>query len=457
MNDLSQLKRTLTGEVIEPEDERYEPGKEAFYREFNRRRPLALIRVARPSDVPKVIQFAGETGVKLAVRAGGHSLLGHSLIDGGLVLDLSALRTIRIDADGRSATAGGGVLAGEYTLKAAEFGLATGFGDTGSVGIAGLTLGGGVGFLHRKIGLTIDNLLGAEIVTADGAIRQIDHERDSDLFWAIRGGGGSFGVVTELEYRLHPVDSVVGGMLILPATPQAVTDFVATAREASEDLSAIAGLMVAPPMPFLPEEVHGQMVLMLMMVHLGDPPRAEKEIERFRRIAQPLVDTVHPMPYTEMFPPEEGGPPHPEAMTVFSIYSDDFTLDDASSSLEALRNSAASMSVVQIRVLGGAVARVPADATAFPHRNREMIINVAAAFEDPAERPDHQVWADNLATRLQRGVPGGYLNFLGDDSTGSVRAAFPGGTWERLVAVKSKYDPNEVFASTYRIPPRPVE
>jgi FAD/FMN-containing dehydrogenase len=366
---------------------------------------------------------------------------------------MSALKDIDIDAEGASAWAGGGVLAGEYTARAAEHGLVTGFGDTGSVGVTGLTLGGGMGFLHRKLGLTIDSLLGAEIVTADGETHRIDETADPDLFWAIRGGGGNFGVVTRLHYRLHPVDSVVGGMLILPATPQVIADLVALAIDASDDLSVIAGVMVAPPMPFLPEEVHGQLVVLALMVHAGHPTAGEIEVDRFRRLATPLHDDLGVMPYAGMFPGEEGGPPQPVAMSVRSVFSDEFTVSEAEILVDALRSSTASMTATQIRVLGGAVSRVPNEATAFAHRDRAMVINVAAAYENASRRPEYEAWVENLSGRLRNGEPGSYLNFLGDDSGPAVRQVYPGSTWDRLVEVKSKFDADNIFRSNHNIPP----
>jgi FAD/FMN-containing dehydrogenase len=451
---LNLLGREIVGDVIAPSDERYEEGDDIFYKEYSRRRPIARVEVADSSDVSKVIGFAGDTGMGLAVRGGGHSVLGHSTSDGGLVLDLSALRDVDVDVEGRSAWAGGGVLAGDYTARVAEHGLVTGFGDTGSVGIAGLTLGGGIGLLHRKLGLTIDSLLGAEIVTADGEVHRINAEDGPDLFWAIRGGGGNFGVVTKLHYRLHPIDTVVGGMLVLPATPQVIADFVAAATEASDDLSAIAGIMVAPPMPFLPEEAHGQMVVVALMVHAGDIAAGEVEVDRFRRLSTPMHDGLKVMPYAEMFPPDEAGPPQPEAMSLRSVFSDEFALPEAEVVVDALRSSSAAMSVIQIRALGGAVSRIPNDATAFAHRNRPLVLNVAAAYESPSRRPEYEVWVGDLARKLRKGPAGSYLNFLGDDSETSVREVYPGETWDRLVEVKSKYDENNLFSSNHNIPPR---
>jgi FAD/FMN-containing dehydrogenase len=379
--------------------------------------------------------------------------LGHSSSDGGLVLDMSALKDIEVDVEGRSAWAGGGVLAGEYTARLAEHGLATGFGDTGSVGIAGLTMGGGIGYLHRKLGLTIDSLLGAEIVTADGEIRRIDEEHSPDLFWAIRGGGGNFGVVTKLHYRLHEVDSVIGGMLILPATPRVIADFATAAREASDDLSAIAGVMVAPPMPFLPEQAHGEMVVITLMVHAGDPTAGEQEVARFRKLAEPLHDDLKVLRYAEMFPSEEAGPPPPAAMSIRSSFSDEFTLTDAEALIDGLVSSTASMSVAQLRVLGGEIGRVPADATAFAHRDRAMILNVAAAYESPEQRPEHEQWVVELSDRLRNGPRASYPNFLGVDSEDAVREIYPRPTWDLLAEVKAKYDEDNLFRSNHNIPP----
>lgn len=448
----TRLADDITGDVITPADHGYADRGRYFYGEFNERGPQAVVQVADAEDVSKVVLFAQESDAPLAVRGGGHSILGHSSSEGGMVLDLARLESLDVDVEGRSAWAGAGLLAGEYTEQVAEHGLVTGFGDTATVGVAGITLGGGIGFLHRKLGLTIDSLLGAEIVTADGRIRRVDEENDPDLFWAIRGGGGNFGVVTRLHYQLHPVDQVVGGMLILPATPKRLSEFVEIAEGASDDLSVIGGVAVAPPLPFLPEEVHGQMVILGLMVHSGDPGTAEIEVGRFRKIAAPLVDTIDVMPYAAMF--EEGGPPSPTSVSARSFFSDSFGLDDAAQVVEGLKASKASMSVVQIRVLGGAVARVPVETTAFAHRERNMVVNVVSAFEEPDDRAENEKWVTGMRRELQHGEPGVYINFHADDTIEAVHEAYPGSTWERLVDVKTKYDPHNLFASNHNIPPR---
>ena len=261
--------QSLEGQVLTPQDAAYDHARAVFAAHIDRR-PALIARVAGPHDIASVIARARELGSELAVRGGGHSPAGHGVSEGGIVIDLSALRRFELDVAERTAWAGAGLTAGAFTVAAGEHGLATGFGDTGSVGIGGITLAGGIGFLVRKHGLTIDGLLAAEIVTADGRLRHVDAQTEPELFWALRGGGGNFGVVTRLKYRLHPVDTVVGGLLVLPATPEVIAGFVAHAEAAPDELSTIATVMAAPPLPFLPEEVHGSNVMMARMVYAGD-------------------------------------------------------------------------------------------------------------------------------------------------------------------------------------------
>src|SRR5215217_8714719 len=243
--ELPRLRATVDGRVITPGDPGYDRARTIFYGGFERR-PAAIVRPADAAGVAQVVGLARDRGLELAVRSGGHSLAGHSASDGGIVLDLSALTALEVDLEGGAAWAQAGLTAGAYTAQVGAHGLATGFGDTGSVGIGGLTLGGGVGYLVRKHGLTIDNLVSAEVVTADGRLLRVDAEEHPDLFWAIRGGGGNFGVVTRFHYWLHEVDEIVGGMLILPATPEVIASFVAEAEAAPEELSTIANVMTAP-------------------------------------------------------------------------------------------------------------------------------------------------------------------------------------------------------------------
>ncbi|MEU8272444.1 FAD-binding oxidoreductase [Sphaerisporangium sp. NPDC049002] len=436
--------------MIEPDDEGYDQARAVYYGGFDRR-PAAIVRAADAADVARVITFARESGIELAVRGGGHSNAGHSVSEGGIVLDLRDLNALEIDVEGRTAWAQGGLTAGGYTTAVGEHGLATGFGDTGSVGIGGITTGGGVGFLVRKHGLAIDNLLAAEVVTADGELLHVDEETHPDLFWAIRGGGGNFGVVTRLRFRLHPVESIVGGMLMLPATSEIIASFIAAAEAAPEELSTIANVMPAPPMPFLPEEQHGQLILIALMAYAGDTEAGNEAIAPFRALATPLADMIQTMPYSGMFPPEEEAE---EATAVArTMFIDGVDGDVADTIVEYLESSDASMRAVQLRVLGGEMARVPVDATAFAHRNSKIMVNVAAFYEGAEERAVREAWVIEFSEALRQSDSGAYVNFLQDESADRVRAAYPGATWDRLRAIKAEYDPTNLFRLNQNIPP----
>jgi FAD/FMN-containing dehydrogenase len=445
---IPRLRAEVTGRVIGPQDAGYDRARTIFPGGIDRR-PAVIIRAADAADVAYAVSLAGRTGLDLAVRGGGHSIFG--VCDDGIVLDLSAMRGLDIDPQARTAAVEPGVTAGEYTVQAAKYGLATGFGDTGSVGVTGLTLGGGVGYLVRKHGLTIDDLLAAELVTADGRLVRADAEQHPDLFWAIRGGGGNFGVVTRLWLRLHPVDTVVGGMLLLPATPEVIAGFMAAAQAAPDELSAIANVMPAPPMPDVPTERHGELVVLAMIVYAGEQEEGLRAVAPFRALAEPIADLVRPMAYPEIYPPD-GETYHPMAAGR-TLFADGFDAGLAATILKHLRASAAPMRVAQLRVLGGAVARVPNDATAFAHRDRRIMVNLAALYEDPRDRDDREAWVGQFAQAVVGEGTGAYVNFLNGDGATRIREAYPGATWDRLVDVKRRYDPTNLFRLNQNIPP----
>ena len=415
------------------------------------RRPAVIVRPTDASDVSQVVSLARETGLELAVRSGGHSLAGHSTTDGGIVLDLADMNALEIDPEQRTAWAQTGLTAGAYTTAAGAYGLATGFGDTGSVGIGGITLGGGIGYLVRKHGLTIDSLLAAELVTADGQLLHVDDQTHPELFWAIRGGGGNFGVATRFQFRLHEVSTIVGGMLVLPATPEVIAGFVAEAQAAPEELSTIANVMPAPPLPFVPAEQHGRLVIMATLAYAGDVEAGQRAVAPFRALATPMADLVRPMPYPEIYPPEEEGY-HPTAVA-HTMFVDAIDRDGSEAIVEHLQASTAPMRVAQLRVLGGAMARVPAEATAFAHRPVGSWCNVAAVYQRPEEAEEHQAWVDRFAAALQDEDARAYVNFLGDEGQARIRQAYPGPTWERLAAIKARYDPTNLFHLNQNIPP----
>jgi FAD/FMN-containing dehydrogenase len=449
---VQQLRSALNGRVIAPGDAAYDAARAVFFAGFDRR-PTAITKVADAADVATVIAVARELGLELAVRAGGHSMAGHSTSDGGIVLDLSGLRSLDVDPGARTAWADGGLTAGEYTAATSRHGLATGFGDSASVGIAGITLSGGVGLLHRHLGLTIDSLLAAEVVTADGRLVRTDAEREPDLFWALRGGGGNFGVVTRLKYRLHPVDAVVGGLLVLPADPGVLVRFIAELEAAPEALSGLVNVMVAPSTPLIPADHHGRFILMAMLVYAGDAGDGERAFAPFRSIVRPLVDLIRPMRFAEVYQHEEG-PPAPAHLTVRSLFMDGFDQADAEALFDGLRAGTAAMNTVQFRVLGGAVARVPRDATAFAHRDKRMIGTLAAMHTEASDTAHHAEWAASVAAALGDGPgAGAYVGFLGEEGDARVRAAYPAATWDRLTRIKASYDPGNLFRLNQNIPP----
>jgi len=341
---IPQLRADTTGQVLTPDDPGFDEAREVFYGIDHR--PAVIVRVSNEADVARVVSLARETGIELAIRSGGHSLVGHSVSEGGIVIDLGDLKDIEIDSDGRTAWAQTGVSAGEFTKTAGAHGLAVGFGDAATVGIGGITLGGGVGFLARKHGLTIDALLAAEIVTADGLVVHTDPQSHPDLFWAIRGGGGNFGVATRFQFRLYEVDDIVGGMLMLPATPDVIHSFVELAENAPEELSTIANVMKAPPMPFVPEEYHGRVVLFGLVAYAGHVAEGQRVLAPFRELATPIIDMVQPMKYRDIYGPDEEAP-HPTAVAVRTMFIDKVDQGAAEAIVERLEASNATMAAVQ--------------------------------------------------------------------------------------------------------------
>jgi hypothetical protein len=453
MLSTAQLADQVKGRVITPDDSDYDRARRVFSGAIDRR-PAVIIRVANTDDIARVIGMARETGLELAVRGGGHSGAGHGVSEGGIVLDLGELKALEIDVEGRTAWAETGLTAGEYSNAAGEHGLATGFGDTATVGIGGITLGGGIGFLVRKHGMTIDDLLAADVVTADGELLRVDADNHPDLFWAIRGGGGNFGVATRFHLRLHEVDTILGGPLILPATPELVASFMAEAQAAPDELSTIANVMTAPPLPFLPPEAHGKLIVMALLAYAGPVEEGERVLAPFRELATPIADMVRPISYPEIYPPDdEDYRPIPAVRTMFLEGVD---LGAAETIIDRIRSSGAPMAVTQLRVLGGAMARVPAEATAYAHRDKRVMANVAAIAETMDLLPERAAWVREVSSELNQGDSSAYVGFLGDEGDERVRAAYPPATWERLTQIKAKYDPDNVFRVNQNITPAPA-
>ena len=454
--DLDVLRRRIDGRVIGPNDDDYEIARTVMYGGIDRK-PAVVVRVRGVDDIRVVIETARETGLELAIRSGGHSAKGDSTTDGGIVLDLADMHAIDVDPTTKTMWAEAGATALAVTQAAAEHGLAIGFGDTGSVGIGGITLGGGVGYLGRRYGLTIDNLLAAEIVTADGELQRADAETNPDLFWAIRGGGGNFGVATRFQYRLADLPEIVGGMLILPATAETVERFITISDEAPEELGTIANVMPCPPMPFVGEEWHGKLVIFGLVCWAGDAASGAETLQALRDLARlggldaPIADLLHPGPYTEMYPPEDPDY-HPLAVSLTG-YLDRVDRATAETIMNRLESLDAPMRAVQLRVLGGAIARVPDAATAYAHRSSEIMVNVAAFHEGDHDRAQKMAWVEEVIGAIRQSDDGAYVNFVADEGEAWIRAAYPGTTYDRLAEIKRRYDPDNLFRLNQNIPP----
>jgi len=449
--DLAAL-ADLPGGLLRPGDAGYDEARRVANAAIDRH-PVAIARPVDAAGVARVVRFARDAGVPLAVRGGGHSAAGHGvgLADGALVVDLSAMKKIDVDPVRRVATAEGGVLAGEYVKATFAHGLATPLGDTPTVGLGGLILGGGMGYLARKHGLAIDHLLAVEIALADGSVVRASADEHPDLFWAVRGGGGSFGIVTRFELGLVPIGTILGGMLMMPATRDVLRSHVPITASAPADLGMISSIMAAPPLPFVPAEHHGALTLLSMVAWDGDPAEGRAALAPFSAVAPPITEMISEIPYPAIF--EMGGPEGPMGFVARSFYLpalDDPAIDTI---LDFMERRTSPMAMVQLRVLDGAVSRVANDATAYAFRDRQLAVVVIVPFMDPAEAATHAAWADGLLAALRPAATGVYSNFLADEGPARVREAYPGLTWHRLADVKRRYDPTNLFRSNQNIVP----
>jgi FAD/FMN-containing dehydrogenase len=446
---LAAFAASLNGSVILPDDAGYDAAREIHNSRFDDR-PTIVVEAADAADVARTVTFASQTGLELAIRSGGHSLAGHSTVDGGILLDLAPMKGLFVDPEARLAWAQPALTAGDVTAAAAAHGLAVPFGDTGHVGIGGLTTGGGIGFLTRKHGLTIDSLVAAEVVTADGRILTVDENRHPDLFWAIRGGGGNVGIVTRFVYRLVEVDTVVGGGVILPASAETIAGLIAAAKAAPEELTLISFVMYAPPLPFIPAERVGELAIMVLGVATGDLEPGQAAWAPIRDLAEPIADLVGPMPYPAIYQLTEAGAARGGG-SIRSWFQDDLDLADAETIVDFMRRPPSPGVITQLRVLGGAMARVAPDATAFAQRDAQVLVAAMAMFEgDPAP---HDAWTDGFFAAFGEKMTGVYANFLGLEGDERVRSAYPNGAYEKLAEIKRRYDPQNLFRRNQNVAP----
>jgi FAD/FMN-containing dehydrogenase len=452
---MDTLRSQLRGRLITADDPDYDDARKVLYFTVDRR-PLAIVRAVDAQDVATVVNVARDHSLPLAVRSGGHSLAYLSVIDNAIVVDLSHMARVRIDPEARIARVQPGATSGDLAGPANEYGLALSTGDTHSVGMGGLTTGGGIGFMVRKYGLAIDNLLAAQVVTAAGDIVTASADEHPDLFWAIRGGGGNAGIVTEFVFRLAPVGQILGGELMLPASREVLRGYLDYAASAPEDLTTIANLMYAPPAPHVPQEHVGDLVLSILVSWTGDMAAGERALMPLRALATPVADAVAAIPYPQIYRfTEHQAAPH--AASIRMMFADDLSDEALDAALSAMKRASSPFSLIQFRGLGGAMARVANDATAFAHRERRFFVAIIGLWLDASEDAAvHEAWTAALWQTFRREGNGVYVNFLEVEGPDRVHEAYPPATYARLAAIKRRYDPGNLFRFNQNVPPAPI-
>jgi FAD/FMN-containing dehydrogenase len=453
---VAQLAASLDGKLLTAQSPDYDEER-AIWNAMIDRRPGLIARCANADDVVWAVKFGRANGLLTSIRGAGHNIAGNSVSDGALMVDLSGMTSVKVDADGRTARAQPGATLGDVDAATQAHGLALPVGINSTTGIAGLTLGGGFGWLSRMHGLTIDNLISADVVTADGEHLKASESENADLFWGIRGGGGNFGVVTSFEFQLHPLGpDVLAGLIVHPFSDAAdvlrqYREFVASAPE---EVTAWIVLRQAPPLPFLPEEVHGTEVVVIPVMYNGDMAEGERALKGLREIGNPIADVIAPQKFIDF---QAAFDPLLTPGSRNYWKSHDFTelSDDALAVvLDLVGKLPTGQCEIFLAHLGGAVGRVAADATAYTHRDADFVLNVHARWDDPAEDKKCVSWAREVFDRTAPFATGGvYVNFMPDDEADRVGEAY-GSNYKRLAELKSKYDPDNFFRLNQNIQPK---
>lgn len=446
---IEQFSAGLRGKLLHPGDNEYAEARSTWNAMIDKR-PALIARCAGAADVIRAVNFARTSNLLVSVRGGGHNVSGNAICDGGLLIDLSRMRSIRVDADQRTARAEPGVTWGEFDSETQVFGLATTGGEVSTTGIAGLTLGGGIGWLMGSYGLACDNLLSVDIVTADGRLLTAGDSKNEDLFWGVRGGGGNFGIATSFEFRLHPVGKLLAGMVIHPLEQaQDVIRFYDEFTRTSPDaLSSLAAFLTSP---------EGVKMVAVVVCYSGALEEGERVLKPLRQFGTPLGDTIAPMSYTQVQQLFDKA----FAPGMQNYWKSNFLsgLDDqaVSTIVERFSEAPSPKSIVAIEQFGGAVCRVGVKETAFPHRNARYDLLICAMWADPADKAGNIEWARGLWDAMQPYSSGGvYVNYLGqaaEEGAKRVRDAYGSETYDGLVALKSKYDPTNLFRLNQNIEP----
>jgi FAD/FMN-containing dehydrogenase len=455
---MEELRVAVRGLVITAQDESYDTARKVRNGAIDKR-PVVIVRCAGVADVIEAIQFARSQNLLVAVRGGGHNQAGFGVCDGGLVIDLSPMKGIWVDHTAQSARTQGGATWHDFDHETQAFGLASTGGLISTTGVAGLTLGGGMGWLMRKQGLACDNLLSADVVTAEGQVITASATENADLFWGLRGGGGNFGVVTSLEFRLHPLGAVLGGLVLYPA--EKARDVLHFYRDymaaAPNELMAFPAFITVPPLPELPTCLHGTLGLAIATCYAGDLEAGEKVVQPLRTFGPPTADLLGPMPYTALQSMFDASAP----FGARDYWRSDYLGELKDEAIEILVEHSAAMrtlsplTAIHLYPMGGVVSRISAGETAFNHRDARYAMITIGLWLNPEESEAHKRWVQGLWQAMRPFSSGSaYVNFLGDEGEERVRAAY-GESYDRLVAIKSKYDPTNFFRVNQNIKPNP--
>jgi len=455
-NRLESLRASLRGQLCLPGEKGYDEAR-TIWNAMIDRKPAVIVRAANADDVVAAVNFARESKLMLAVKGGGHNIAGNAVCDGGLMLDLSLMKAITVDAAAKTVRVEPGVTLGELDAATQAQGLAVPVGINSTTGVAGLTLGGGFGWTSRKFGLTIDNLTAADVVTADGQKRRASAKDDADLFWAVRGGGGNFGVVTAFEYKLNAVGpQVFAGLFVHPFDQARVLleSYRKIVATAPDELTVWVVMRKAPPLPFVPEPWHGREVLVIAFCWIGDPAQGEAQIAPLRALGKPIGEMVAAMPlvgWQQAF----DALLTPGARNYWKSQNFKELSDGA---IEAITDAIGWLPSPECEVfighLGGAVHRVATDATAYPHRDVLFVMNVHTRWRETAQDKECIAWARGLFDATAPFATGGvYVNFMPSDETGRIAAGAYGPNFTRLTKLKAKYDPGNLFRLNQNVAP----
>jgi FAD/FMN-containing dehydrogenase len=451
---IEDLRERTRGPVYAAGDEGYDEARKV-YNAMHDKHPRVVVGCENTGDVIAGVNFAAENGLELAVRGGSHSVPGFGTVDDGVVVDLGRMRNVRVDPYTRTARAGGGATWGDFNAATHAFGLATTGGIISTTGVGGLTLGGGIGYLARGLGLSCDNLISADVVTADGKFLIASEKENDDLFWALRGGGGNFGVVTALEFRLEPVDTVFGGPMLFEMSDAAAVlrGFRELIKDAPEQLGGFPAFQLAPPLPFIPEDRHGDAFMLIVGCWAGSPEQGEQQIAKFREFAPVVAEHVGPMPYPALNAAFDGLVPAGLQHYWKANFVTELTDDAIQAHLEHAPGLPSVNSTVHIYPINGACHRVASDATAFAYRDANFATVIAGMWPDPAANEANTEWVRNYYDAVApHSESGGYVNFMADDDQGRVADNYKG-NYDRLVEVKRKYDPGNLFHLNQNIAP----